>query len=126
MLRPGDVVLLSGDLGAGKTVFSRGVARGLGVTGAVASPTFALLNCYSGRLPLHHFDLYRLSGADEFEDAGLADALGGAAVSLIEWPERCPEVMPREHLRIMLSYGANETERVIHFEPMGGFREVML
>jgi len=125
-LRAGDVLLLSGDLGAGKTVFARGVARGLGISGPVASPTFVLLRCYPGRVPLHHFDLYRLSDTDAFYDAGLADYLGGEAVSLVEWPERCPGAMPGCRLEIRIDYGAGEDERVIAIRGVGGFREVTL
>lgn len=125
-LLPGDVVLLRGELGAGKTAFSRGVARGLGVSGPVTSPTFSLLNCHQARIPLHHFDLYRLTNVEEFEIAGLADYVGGRAVSLIEWPERCEGALPECRLEVTVDYGSTDFERVIQLTPVGGFREVVL
>lgn len=126
-LRPGDVLLLYGELGAGKTVFSRGVARGLGIEGPIASPTFTLLALHEGgRIPLHHFDLYRLEDADAFEDAGLAEYVHPAAVSLIEWPERAMAALPAAHLAIHIAYGDAEGERKIAILPRGGFREVSI
>lgn len=125
-LRAGDCVLLYGDLGAGKTVFARGIARGLGVSGPVVSPTFTLACRYEGRLTLHHFDLYRLSGADEFIEAGLSDLLSEGAVSVVEWPERCPEMMPTDHLAVDIAYGAEDMERIITVSRRGAFREVTL
>ena len=125
-LEPGDVLLLSGDLGAGKSVLARGIARGLGVTGPVASPTFTLLNCHDdGRLPLRHFDLYRLSDEEEFYQAGLEEYTAPPAVSVIEWPERCLSALPEKHLRISIRYGNAENEREISLSPHGGFREVL-
>lgn len=123
-LRPGDVLLLRGQLGAGKSVLARGIARGLGVEGPVSSPTFTIMNPYEGRLPLHHFDLYRLADADEFYAAGLEDSIGGEAVAVIEWPDRAPEALPACHLAIAIAYGEREGERHITITPMGGFREV--
>ncbi len=124
-LRTGDVLLLRGDLGAGKTTLARGIARGLGVEGPVASPTFTLLCCHEGRVPLRHFDLYRLTDADEFESAGLADYIGGDSVSLIEWPERCEGALPETHLEIRIDYGDDADAREITLTPRGAFREVL-
>lgn len=123
-LRPGDVLLLYGDLGAGKSVFARGLARGLGISGPVTSPTFTLLNVYQGRLALHHFDLYRLDSGEEFEAAGLSEYVGGEAVALVEWPQRALEALPARHLAVEIAYGDSEGERYIRIRPMGGFREV--
>ncbi len=87
-LRPGDVVAYYGDLGAGKTAFTRGLARGLGVRERVTSPTYTIVNEYcSGRLPLFHFDMYRLSGADELFDIGWEDYLARGGVCCVEWSE---------------------------------------
>ena len=87
-LDAGDVLLLEGDLGAGKSVVARGVARALGIAGAMPSPTFTLLIPYAGaRMKLYHYDLYRLNDPDEFYEAGLDEFIGGDGVALIEWPE---------------------------------------
>jgi tRNA threonylcarbamoyladenosine biosynthesis protein TsaE len=85
-LRPGDVVLIEGDLGSGKTTFVRGAARALGVTGRVTSPTFAIGHRYNGTMPVSHLDLYRLDGLEREEAGLLADYLTPAAVAFVEWP----------------------------------------
>ena len=88
LLQSGDVVLLTGDLGAGKTALAQGIARGLGVVGPVSSPTFTILKEYAGRIPLYHFDLYRIEHPDELEALGFADYFYGDGVSVVEWAER--------------------------------------
>ncbi len=88
LLEPGDVVLLQGDLGAGKTVFTQGIAAGLEIEGTVNSPTFTLLKEYFGRLPLYHFDLYRIESPDEVESLGFEDYFDSDGVSVVEWAER--------------------------------------
>ena len=95
-LGPGDVVAYRGDLGAGKTAFTRGLARGLGCTGRVTSPTFTVVNEYEGRLPLFHFDLYRLEGEDALYDVGWDDYLDRGGVCAVEWSERAEAALPRE------------------------------
>ena len=95
-LKPGDVVAYRGDLGAGKTAFTRGLARGLGCAGRVSSPTFTVVNEHEGRLPLFHFDLYRLSGADELFDIGWEDYLDRGGVCAVEWSERAAAALPPE------------------------------
>ena len=96
VLRSGDVVAYRGDLGAGKTAFTRGLARGLGCTGRVTSPTFTVVNEYEGRLPLFHFDLYRLEGEDALYDVGWEDYLDRGGVCAVEWSERAEAALPRE------------------------------
>ena len=120
LLRPGDAVLLHGDLGAGKSVFARGVARSLGITGAMPSPTFTLLIPYEGRQKLYHFDLYRLNDPEEFYSAGLDEFIGGDGVALIEWPEMAeidPE--PALHVTIDRSENGDEQQRIITLENRG-------
>ena len=120
-LGPGDVVVLRGDLGAGKSEFARGVARGLGIAGPVPSPSFTILNAYDeGRLPLYHFDWYRISDPEEIAEMGFEEQLHGDGVSLIEWSERAPEDVPNRALLIRIDTAQDDT-REIHFEPRGGF-----
>ena len=103
-LKDGDVLCLSGDLGAGKTLLSRGIATSLGVEPeAVTSPTFAIMNVYEGReLEVRHFDLYRLNRPEELEDIGFAEYAGGEGVTLIEWAELFSEQLPEEYLQVEL------------------------
>jgi tRNA threonylcarbamoyl adenosine modification protein YjeE len=88
LLAPGDVVLLEGDLGTGKTAFTKGVGRGLKITQMINSPTFTILKEYSGRLPLYHFDLYRVEQPEEFSSLGFDDYFAGDGVCVVEWAER--------------------------------------
>lgn len=121
LLRPGDTVLLLGGLGAGKSELARGVARGLGITGPVPSPSFTILNAYDeGRFPLYHFDLYRIEDAAEIYEMGMDEQLGGDGVALIEWSERAPECLPARRLKISLRPVDEET-REITLTPEGGF-----
>jgi len=120
MLEVGDSVLLHGDLGAGKSVFARGVARALGITGAMPSPTFTLLIPYEGKKKLYHFDLYRLNDPDEFYAAGLDEFIGSDGVALIEWPEMADiDPVPALHVTISRSAGGDENEREIIIEAVG-------
>jgi len=100
LLEPGDVVTLSGDLGAGKTHFVKGVAEGLEVPEPVTSPTFNILLVHEGRLPLYHFDLYRVEREDQLEDIDLWATLEADGASFIEWGERFPEALPEDRLGI--------------------------
>ena len=97
----GTVLLLAGPLGAGKTSFVQGLARGLGITGVVNSPTFTIVKEYRGRLPLFHFDLYRLEEAEELWELGLDEYLDSVGVSALEWGERALALLPRDHLLIL-------------------------
>lgn len=115
MLEAGDCVLLHGDLGAGKSVFARGVARGMGVAGAMPSPTFTLMIPYEGDKKLYHFDLYRLNDPDEFYAAGLDEFVGGDGVALIEWPEMA-DMDPVPCLHVTIRRGKDENEREIEIE----------
>ncbi len=108
-LNPGDIVCLNGDLGAGKTHFSQGVAAGLGVREHVTSPTFTLINEYQGRCPLYHMDVYRLNGAEDMEDLGYEEYFYGDGVTLIEWADKVSEVLPEHYLELeILRQGENE------------------
>ena len=118
MLMPGDTVLLHGDLGAGKSVFARGIARGLGVEGAMPSPTFTLLIPYEGRHKFYHFDLYRLNDPDEFFAAGLEEFIGGDGIAVVEWPEMA-EIDPDPVLDITINRSEDMDTRVFAIENRG-------
>jgi tRNA threonylcarbamoyladenosine biosynthesis protein TsaE len=90
-LKPGDAVALRGPLGAGKTLFAGGVARALGYSGPVSSPSYALVHEYAGKVPVYHMDLYRLAPGSDWEEIGLSHYLDGKGICLIEWPERLPD-----------------------------------
>ena len=96
--RAGQIYCLSGDLGVGKTVFTKGFAKGLGITEHVTSPTFAIVNEYEGRLPLYHFDVYRIGDVEEMEEIGYEDCFYGEGLCLIEWANLIEEILP-EHYR---------------------------
>jgi ATPase, YjeE family len=126
ILQAGDVILLEGELGAGKSELARGIAGGLGVSETVTSPSFTILNVYeSGRLPLYHFDWYRLESAEELFELGMDEYLGGDGVALVEWPGRCPEAIPRDCLRIRIC-AAGESVREFETTAEGNFRPVEL
>jgi tRNA threonylcarbamoyladenosine biosynthesis protein TsaE len=110
--RPGDVVCLWGELGAGKTVLAKGFGRGLGVAGTISSPTFILMAEYEGRLPLFHVDLYRLADASEALLGGLLDERQADGVTLVEWPDRLGAALPRDRLDIRVA-GAGDEARSI-------------
>ena len=119
MLKAGDTVLLTGDLGAGKSVLARGIARGMGIDGAMPSPTFTLMIPYeSGGKRLYHFDLYRIADPDEFWAAGLDEYVGGDGVAVIEWPEMAG-IDPEPSLTVRMARAGGEDERRIEIENRG-------
>jgi tRNA threonylcarbamoyladenosine biosynthesis protein TsaE len=101
----GDLILLVGDLGAGKTAFAQGFARGLGIDEPVTSPTFTLVRTYRGRLALNHLDVYRLDRLQEADDLGLAELIDDGGVTLIEWGDAVAAVLPADYLEVRLAYG---------------------
>ena len=122
-LRPGDVVLLRGEMGAGKSVLTRAAARGMGVEGPVPSPTFTILNIHDGRaMKLYHFDLYRLEGADALYEMGLEEYIPAAdGATLIEWPQMAEEAMPEDVLEVEIFYEEDGMARRIEMTPRGSF-----
>ncbi|MFQ5731508.1 MAG: tRNA (adenosine(37)-N6)-threonylcarbamoyltransferase complex ATPase subunit type 1 TsaE [Planctomycetaceae bacterium] len=118
-LAPGDVVALIGDLGAGKTRLVQAVAEALGVDRAdVTSPTFVLIQEYDGRIPLYHFDTYRLNDLDEFLELGAEELFEGDGVCLVEWADRVADALPADHLRCEIAI-AGEQQRILHFTATG-------
>ena len=110
-LQPGDVVALYGGLGAGKTALTRGLARGLGIQAPVTSPTYTIVNEYEGRMPLFHFDLYRLDGPDDLFDIGWEDYLTRGGVCVVEWSERAAGAL-QETLTVRLEYQDDDSRQI--------------
>ena len=120
-LAPGTVLAYRGDLGAGKTAFTRGLARGLGYTEPVTSPTYTIVNEYlSGRMPLFHFDMYRMSSSDELFDIGWEDYLDRGGVCAVEWSENIEAALPESYLAVDIRR-KSDCERDIEIKPIGGF-----
>ncbi|PYN97497.1 MAG: tRNA (adenosine(37)-N6)-threonylcarbamoyltransferase complex ATPase subunit type 1 TsaE [Candidatus Rokuibacteriota bacterium] len=115
-LGPGDVVALTGELGAGKTCFVQGIARGVGVTTRPTSPTFVLINEYRGRLPVHHVDAYRTNSVTELADLGLEEMIDGDAVTVIEWAEKAGPLLPKRTIHVHIE-GVGDEPRTIRIEP---------
>jgi tRNA threonylcarbamoyladenosine biosynthesis protein TsaE len=116
VVQPGDVITLEGDLGAGKTSFTKGFAKGLGVKRVVNSPTFTIIKEYKGRIPLYHMDVYRME--DETEDLGLEEYFYGEGVSVVEWPSMILSQLPEDRMVISL-FRTGETNRKITFQSTG-------
>jgi tRNA threonylcarbamoyladenosine biosynthesis protein TsaE len=111
-LGPGDVVALSGELGAGKTVFVKGLVRALGVTSGATSPTFVLVNEYRGRLPVHHVDAYRTASLAELLDLGVEEMMDGDGVTVIEWADRLEPVLPARAVRVRIAGVGDEPRHI--------------
>jgi len=112
-LRPGDVIAYTGDLGAGKTAFVRGMAQGLGISQRVTSPTFTIVNEYEGPTPLFHFDMYRLNGSEDLFDIGWEDYLARGGVCAVEWSENVADALEDEPIRVDIRRGEHDGQRVI-------------
>lgn len=129
-LRPGDLVLLLGDFGSGKTHLMKGIARGLGSDDLVTSPSFVLVNEYRadqahGDVTIYHADLYRIDDPGELTGIGLEEAWSGEGICVIEWAERAAELLPDDHLAIHFRY-LSETKRVLRFVPHGNRYETLV
>jgi tRNA threonylcarbamoyladenosine biosynthesis protein TsaE len=123
LLTPGDVLTLEGDLGAGKTTFTKGIATGLGITRTLSSPTFTIVKEYEGKMPLYHMDVYRLEGSDE--DIGFDEYFHGNGIAVVEWAQFIEDYLPDERLNITIKY-LDEQLRIIALEPVGKhFEEVV-
>jgi tRNA threonylcarbamoyladenosine biosynthesis protein TsaE len=119
LLRAGDLVVLDGELGTGKTVLAKGIAVALGITEPVVSPTFTVVREYEASTPLVHVDVYRLDHVQELHDLGFDDLLGGEAVTVVEWGERVGTALPGERLRVLLELGDGDDDRRVSVEPAG-------
>jgi tRNA threonylcarbamoyladenosine biosynthesis protein TsaE len=119
LARPGDLVLLAGDMGAGKTTFTQGFGRALGVVEQVTSPTFTLVRTYEARIPLLHVDAYRLDSLQEVIDLGMHELLDEGAVALIEWGDIIAPVLPTDFLEIRLEFGDADDDRRLRLRSVG-------
>ena len=126
-LEPGMFIALRGDLGGGKTCFTRGLTAGAVPQSAhlVASPTFAIMNEYPGIPPVYHFDFYRLSNSHEISELGFEEYLDGDGICIVEWPERLEELLPRDHLGITFSQSGND-QRTLTMESFGARHDKLL
>ena len=122
LLRPGDVLAYTGPMGAGKTTFTVGLARGLGSSDWVSSPTFALVQEYRGPVPLCHFDFYRITGVDDLYATGFFDYLDGTRVLAVEWSERIPDALPEGAIHIRFEPLENDCRRITISTPAGDDR----
>ena len=119
LVRPGDLIVLSGDLGAGKTAFTQGFAAGLGVEEQVISPTFILARTYQGRLELNHLDVYRIDDLEATRDLALPELLDSGAVTLIEWGDTIYPMLPTDLLEVRLSFGEDDDDRTVEIRCIG-------
>lgn len=123
LLNPGDVITLEGELGVGKTIFAKGIARGLGVKQAVTSPTFTIVKEYEGELPLYHMDAYRLEHSDE--DIGFDEYFYGNGISVVEWAQFIEDYLPNHTLNVHIQYVDDDT-RLLTFTPIGNHYEKII
>ena len=119
LAQPFDLLLLTGDLGAGKTAFCQGFGRGLGIDEQITSPTFTLVRSYTGRLDLYHLDVYRLEQLEEVVDLGLSELLDDGSVTVIEWGDVIAPALPQDYLEVRIRLGAGDDERVLDLQPVG-------
>lgn len=119
LLNMGNIICLSGDLGAGKTAFTKGIAKGLGVGDYVTSPTYTIINEYQGRLPLYHFDVYRLNDVEEMYELGYEEYFFGDGVVVLEWADIVRDIIPRDRLWITILNTGGDDSREIIMEPTG-------
>lgn len=119
LVAAGDVLLLAGELGAGKTAFTQGLGEALGVEEQITSPTFTLARHYEGRMPLHHLDVYRLDRLSELQDIGVPELLDSGGVMVIEWGDAIATAVPADYLEIRFSYGDDDDDRELDFRLVG-------
>ena len=120
LARSGDLLVLVGDLGAGKTAFVKGFGAALGVTETITSPTFTLAHEYDAKFPIHHLDVYRIEQIEEVRDLALPELLDGDAITLIEWGDTIAPMLPNDYLEVRLEFGEGDDDRVVSLRCVGG------
>jgi tRNA threonylcarbamoyladenosine biosynthesis protein TsaE len=123
--RPGDLLAFHGELGAGKTCFIQGISQQLEVKDYVTSPSFTIINEYQGKIPIYHFDLFRLNNVEEILELGYEEYFYGEGLTVIEWAEKIEQLLPKEHLRIEIKF-KDHFKRTISFIPQGNRFEKLL
>ena len=118
LTKPGDLIAFYGELGAGKTCFIQGISRGLKVKDYVTSPSFTIINEYRGKIPIYHFDLFRLDTPEDILELGYKEYFYGVGLTVIEWAEKIKQLLPKEHLRIEIKF-KDRYQRIISFIPQG-------
>ncbi|MDD3168501.1 MAG: tRNA (adenosine(37)-N6)-threonylcarbamoyltransferase complex ATPase subunit type 1 TsaE [Eubacteriales bacterium] len=119
-LKPGDIIALIGDLGTGKTTLTKSIAEGLGIREMITSPTFTIVQEYTeGRLPLYHFDVYRIRSAEEMYELGYEEYFFGRGICVVEWADQIMKLIPEGSIVIRIEYGENEDERIYYIEGNG-------
>lgn len=126
VLKEGDILCLNGDLGAGKTTLTKSIGLGLGVEEYITSPTFSLINEYRGRIPVYHFDVYRLENIEEIDDLGFDEYFYGKGVSIIEWAEKIKTFLPEDRIILDIGTGEDEGKRIISLTGEGKRYEEIL
>ena len=126
LLKPGDIICLMGDLGAGKTTLTKSIGIGLGVEDYITSPTFTLINEYKGRLNLYHFDVYRLEGISDLDDLGFEEYFYSGGVCIIEWGDKIENILPKDTINLSIEKGSELDERIINLSGEGSrFKELI-
>ena len=116
LIKTGGYIAMYGDRGAGKTAFVSGLAKGLGYDGDVSSPTYTIMHEYSGKIPLYHFDMYRIYDEDSLYSTGYYDYVGTKSVIAVEWSENIPFALPKSYIKITITQGQDENQRIINIE----------
>ena len=119
ILKPGMVICLSGEMGAGKTAITQGIAKGVGVDTYVTSPTYTIINEYDGEIPIYHFDVFRIDNVEELEEIGFDEYLYGEGIVIIEWASLIKEALPKEYLWIHMGKRKEFNDRILTFTAMG-------
>ena len=125
ILKGNEEIALFGDLGAGKTAFTCGICRGLGITDGVSSPTFALVNAYRGKYPVYHFDMYRITSIDDLFAIGFYDYLNNG-ILIIEWSENIESELEKDAIRIRILKNENENERIFEIEGLDNYADIIV
>lgn len=124
VLKGNEIIAMFGDLGAGKTAFTRGLCEGLDITDGVSSPTFAIVNAYNGKYPVYHFDMYRITNEDDLFATGYYDYLG-TGVIVIEWSENIESELEPDCIRIRITKTENENERIFEIEGLDSYADII-